>query len=308
MKVLVIGGSGFIGRSVVASLVARGHQVTVGTRNPASLRQARSVEEPPQLKMKLHTLTDARHWAPLVDGFDVVVNAAGILRERWGESFDAVYRRAPAAIATSCAAKGKRFIHVTALGLTAEARSGFISAKLAGERAIARIGGESCIVRPSLLDGEGGFGARWIRRVAQWPVHFVPADAIWRLAPLQVRELGEAIAALCECAASELPANVDLGGETRFTLAAYLSALRTATKPALVVPVPACLVRLCAHLFDLLRVTPLSWGHVELMRRDNLPCADDLLALRRWLGRDPERVGVRRYLTVSTPALATTAS
>lgn len=308
MKVLVIGGSGFVGRSVVASLLARGHQVTVGTRNPRSSRPAGSPEALPKLKVELHKLVAAQHWASLVDSFDVVVNAAGILRERWGESFDAVYWRAPAAIATSCAAKGKRFIHVTALGLAAEASSGFISAKLAGERAIAPIGGESCIVRPSLLDGEGGFGARWIRGVAQWPVHFVPADAIWRLAPLQVSELGEAIAALCECPASELPASVDLGGETRFTLAAYFSALRTRMKPALVVPVPTWLVRLSAHVFDVLRVTPLSWGHVELMRRDNLPCADDLFALRRWLGRDPERVGVRRYLTVSTPALATTPS
>ena len=40
--------------------------------------------------------------------------------------------------------------------------------------------------------------------------------------------------------------------------------------------------------FDALHVTPLSWGHQELMRRDNVPCAADAYALRSWLGRAPK--------------------
>jgi NADH dehydrogenase len=212
-----------------------------------------------------------------------------------------VYRQAPVAIATACAEHNTRFIHVTALGLHAGASSGFITAKLAGEIGVAAANPAACLVRPSLLDGKDGFGARWLRRVAQWPVHFVPSDALGRLAPLDVGELGEAIAALCECDAGALPARVELGGEHSFAMAEYLQALRRNPKPAVRVTVPVSLVRCFAHAFDALHFTPLSWGHQELMRRDNVPSVADAYALRRWLGRAPSPVALAQVTDKTIP-------
>ena len=290
MNVLVIGGAGFIGRSVVAALAANGAQVVIGTRRPS-----RSENSSSQFRLEhieLHRLTSPVDWFTRVEAFDVVVNCAGILRERWRETYDAVYHLAPVAIAAACAAKGKRFVHVTALGLTHQASSGFITAKLKGENGIRQIGGEACIVRPSLLDGVDGFGSRWLRRVARWPVHFIPADAGCSLAPLHVHDLGEAIATLCACPREALPESVELGGESRFGIGQYLRALRRHPRRAITLPVPAWMVRLTSHLLDVVHLTPLSWGHVELLRRDNVPCADDAFALRKWLGRAPVNVGV----------------
>ena len=289
MKVLVIGGAGFIGRSVVAALRAHNVDAVIGTRRPRQRKppHARVLSVP----IELHRLLRAEDWHDHVRPFAVVVNCAGILRERWGESYEAVYRDAPIAIASACAAQGKRFIHVTALGLTASASSGFITAKLAGEQGVADIAGEMCIVRPSLLDGVDGFGSRWLRRVAQWPVHFIPADAMGSLAPLDVDDLGAAIAGLCACPRRELPASVELGGETRSDIAQYLRALRRKPRAAITVRVPAWMVRVCAHLLDVVHLTPLSWGHVELMRRDNAPRPGDAGALRRWIGRAPVTAG-----------------
>lgn len=285
MKVLVLGGAGFIGRSVVAVLTARGVEVVIGTRRPSRL--GLNASRCPIEHIELHRLTRPSDWLQRVEPFDVIVNCAGILRERWGESFADVYHHAPVAVAHACAKLGKRFIHVTALGLSTGASSGFITAKIDGENGITQIGGEACIVRPSLLDGVDGFGSRWLRRVAQWPVHFIPLDAVGSLAPLDVHDLGEAIAALCMCRREVLPASVELGGETRYTIAQYLCRLRRNPRAALALNVPAWMVRLCAHALDLLHLTPLSWGHVELMRRDNVPRAQDAHALRGWLGRAP---------------------
>ncbi len=298
MKVLVLGGAGFIGRSAVEALLARGHEVVIGTRRPARAEsRGVAVDMTPIDKIELHRFPHERDWLDRIAPFDVVVNCAGILRERWGESFDAVYRQTPVAIAEACATLGKRFIHVTALGLSAPAGSGFITAKRAGEQGIAKISGEMCVVRPSLLDGVDGFGSRWIRRVAQWPVHFIPADAVGRLAPLHVCDLGEAIAALSVCPRGSLPTRVELGGEIHYGMAQYLSALRVSSRPALRLRVPAWVVRMCAHLLDVVHLTPLSWGHVELMRRDNVPCPDDAAALRRWIGRAPLKVGAQPLAT-----------
>ena len=298
MKVLVLGGKGFIGRYVVRALASRGCDVSIGTRHAKAANEHAFI---------LHQLTRTDDWRDAVARFDVIVNCVGILRERWGENYADVYLHAPAALAQACAAQGRRFVHITALGLHSKASSGFLTAKLAGEQAITETGGESCIVRPSLLDGPDGFGSRWLRRVAQWPVHLVPADARGALAPLDVNELGEAIAALCACPRDALPAVVELGGETRYQIEHYLKALRTRSAAAYTLHVPAWMVRAAAHALDVLHLTPLSWGHVELMRRDNAPRVDDAYALRHWLGRAPTNVGLHNaasaaYATSAEPA------
>ena len=275
MRVLVLGGRGFIGRHAVRALAARGCEVVIGSRR-------RSAE---YLEVHFEALTDSRDWRPLLRGVDVVVNAVGILRERRRASYARVHHLAPAALARACATLGVRLIHVSALGLHEGARSRFITSKLAGERAVAASGADYCIVRPSLLDGEGGFGARWLRRVARWPVHCVPEGATGRIAALDVSDLAEAISVLCD-GRSLRYREVELGGAAAYTMAEYLTVLRGAPAPR--VTVPAWLARFASHVMDLLRFSPFSYGHLELMRRDNVPHPNLLTEL---LGRAPTPVG-----------------
>jgi len=288
-QILVLGGAGFIGRHVAAALVARGHAVVIGSRRPH--RAVRRL--PPRLhgcerrEAHLERLSSPEAWCPLLRGIDTVVNAVGILRERGAETYERVHHLAPGALAAACARRTLRLIHISALGLHDGARSRFLRSKLAGERAVAACGSNYTIVRPSLLDGEGGFGARWFRRVARWPVHFVPADARGRIAALDVRDLGEAVATLCEKRAEWR--EVELGGSVLRTPGDYLAALRPASfAPALRIAVPAWIARVASHLCDLAHFSPFSYGHLELMRRDNAPRHNLLPAL---LGRAPTAVG-----------------
>lgn len=287
-RVLVLGGTGFIGRHAVAALRERGCRVAIGTRHPA--RHAASDAGIEHRPARMERLLHADDWAALLQGCDVAVNCVGILRPRPGESWDRVHHLGPAALARACAARGLRLVHVSALGLDAPVRSGFLRSKRDGERAIRAAGGDWHIVRPSLLDGEGGFGARWIRRVARWPLHPLPRGANGRLAALDVRDLGEAIARLA-IEGAEPAREHELGGAALRTLAGHLAALRamSASGPARVLPLPDWLTRGVAHLCDLLHWTPLSYGHWELLRRDNCPRANALPAL---LGRAPRPVGV----------------
>jgi uncharacterized protein YbjT (DUF2867 family) len=292
MKVLVLGGTGFIGRHLAAALRARGHAVIIGTRHPSRAL----AKLPPGLKhcglreTHLEFLTTKYVWQPLLSGVDVVVNAVGIMRERGPETYDRVHHMAPAALALACERMGLRLIHVSALGLRAEAPSGFLRSKWRAERAIAATKADYSIVRPSLLDGEGGFGARWLRRVAEWPVHFVPVQARGRMAALDVGDLAEALAVLCEARGRPELREVELGGSARRTMAEHLQALRAVNRdePALRITVPGLVALLGAAACDLLHFSPYSFGHLELMRRDNLP---DLNLLPALLGRTPTPVG-----------------
>jgi len=289
---MVLGGTGFIGRHAAAALRARGHSVVIGTRHPkrAPKRLPASLHDCELRETHFESLTTRYVWKPLLEDIDAVVNAVGILRERGRETYDRVHNMAPTALSAACERLKLRLIHVSALGLRPQALSGFIHSKILAERAIAAGGADYSIVRPSLLDGEGGFGAEWIRRVARWPVHFIPEEALGRMAPLDVRDLGEAIAVLCERGGRVDWREVELGGSARRTMAEHLASMRALhdARPALRIPIPRVLARVTAHLCDLAHFSPFSFGHLELLRRDNVPRANLLAAL---IGRAPAPVG-----------------
>jgi NADH dehydrogenase len=297
MRILVLGGTGFVGRHAAAALRARGHAVAIGTRHPrrALARLPAALRDCDLRETHFESLTTRYVWQPLLANADVAVNAVGILRERGGATYDRVHAMAPRALAEACARLGVRLVHVSMLGLRQESRSRLLRSRLAGERGVAAAGGDYSIVRPALLAGAGGFGAGWLARVARWPVHPVPADAEGRFAALRVEDLGEALAALCEISGASLPREIELAGAAPRTLAGHLAALRALDtgRPAPSLPVPPLALRLACELCDLLGVTPLTRGLLDLLRRDSLPRENLLQALIRRaplpVGREPRK-------------------
>ena len=300
-RVLVPGGTGFIGRHAVAALLDAGAEAIIGTRRPRVLgRQAPPhplAAEAALREVHMERLTSVEDWLPLIDDVDAVLNCVGILRQRGRETYARVHLAAPEALAAACKRGGKRFVHVSALGLDEPARSRFLTSKLAGEQAIRRVGGDWILARPSLLDGVGGFGASWLRGVARLPVFVAPADARGRIAALDVDELGEALARLSLDGGAELRLDesrvFELGGSESWHFRDYIFALRRTytDAPALCLPIPGLVARLAAHLCDLLHFTPFSFGHWELLRRDNVSRHNRLPEL---LGREPVSVVSRR--------------
>jgi hypothetical protein len=108
---------------------------------------------------------------------------------------------------------------------------------------------------------------------------------------LQVTDLGEAVANLCQMDFKTLPNIIELGGNEVFAIEQYLTKLRVQTgqQRALQIAAPKIAVRLISHIFDLFAWTPLSFGHFELMQGYNVP-AKNMLPI--FLGRKPTEVGV----------------
>ena len=265
--VLVIGGHGFIGRHVVGVLEQLGVNVIIGTRG-----NSRS-HKPGELVVALNRLTDKQSWRPLLKNIDIVINAVGILRQRPNETYDSVHHRSVAALATACAEHKCRLVHISALGLNNRVKSRFLTSKLKGEIAIKNSDADWHIVRPSLVEGYGGYGAKWFRRVAQWPIHFSQSNAKGLIAPINVFDLAKAIVAVAfnnqqlGCYEDRI---YELGGDNTFKLKDYL--VHLAKKPPhYQIQVPALVARLVSHICDLLHCTPFSFGHYELLKFDNVP-------------------------------------
>ena len=269
--VLVLGGKGFIGRHIVKQLETFGSTVVIGTRGTGALSEAGSI------KLRLHKTITRQQWLPHLKNIDVVVNAVGIMRQRSGETFEKVHHLAIGGLAKACAQNNIRLVHISALGIENPVKSRFSSSKLRGERAIQRSDSDWFIVRPSLVDGEGGYGAGWFRRIAQWPVHIAPANAKGMLTPIDVKDLAEAVAkiALKTRAAKDSNDRIYELGSNSMGLFEYLATLNGG-KRRYHIRIPGIIARPISHLFDLLHLTPFSFGHYELLQYDNCPVIDRL--------------------------------
>jgi uncharacterized protein len=79
MRIIIAGGSGLIGQSLVNSLAKDGHDVIVLSR---STKAARNL--PAGARAEKWDSRSAQGWGPLVDGSDAIVNLAGAtISERW---------------------------------------------------------------------------------------------------------------------------------------------------------------------------------------------------------------------------------
>lgn len=298
-KVLVLGGNGFIGRHAVMALRREDVEITIGSRfaQDASTHTDNSISKHQQISLRLETLLTPESWVDIVSHYDVVLNCVGILRQRSNESYQDIHHLSPAALALACASANVRFVHVSALGLSENAKSRFLSSKYHGEQAIMQSTSDWIIARPSLLDGNGGYGAQWLRGVAKLQIFAVPTSAKGEIAPLTVENLAEALAKLCLTPSKNLnlqsSREFNLGGNDLMGFEEYIRALRLqySSRRALKIPVPSIAARIGAHLCDVLHFSPFSFGHWELLCKDNVPKNNRLPEL---LGREPTKVVSRQ--------------
>jgi NADH dehydrogenase len=115
MKVVIIGGSGFLGRYLVHELVADGHECTVLSRHTD---RCLSLKLEPCTQLVQTDVYDPDSLSQQFEGADAVISMAGILNETGfgGKEFRRVHVDLPALIIKACKKSGvKRLLHVSAL-------------------------------------------------------------------------------------------------------------------------------------------------------------------------------------------------
>lgn len=155
-KILILGGTGFVGRHLCEKLTRLQWRVTVPTRQEGS---ARGIQMLPSLDVVHADVHDEATLARLVSGHDAVVNLVAILHGT-RQAFDRVHVQLPQKLARACAAAGiARVVHVSALGADARnpdsAPSMYLRSKGQGEVALHQASLALTVLRPSVMFGDG---------------------------------------------------------------------------------------------------------------------------------------------------------
>jgi len=154
-KICVLGGSGFVGSSVVAKLDQAGYAVTVLTRRRDSARHLFLL---PNVTVAECNVMDDGALAAALKGADAVINLIGILHQDSRTSFDAIHHQLPARLAKICDASGiKRLLQMSSLQADSDAPSEYLRSKAAGEAALQAFAHklDITIFRPSIIFGRG---------------------------------------------------------------------------------------------------------------------------------------------------------
>ncbi|MBB1600817.1 hypothetical protein A9977_12290 [Variovorax sp. UMC13] len=299
MRVVIVGASGFLGHALADAFAREGEPLLCTSRDPGAAAGAARwpVTHAAWLAVDLASVPDATFWMTHLRPGDVVINAAGILREHTAGDFDAVHHRAPAALFDACAACGVRLVvQVSALGAADDAASGYHRSKGLADRHLRGLQIASAIVRPSLVWGSEGASANLFAALAVLPVLALPEGGRQPLQPIHLDDVVAGVQALVR-ARPVGTRTVAFVGPAPVSFRGYLRDLRRQLGycgGARVLPMPRGLFLAGASLAGRSRHSFLDAETAGMLLRGNAAPADDI---SRWLQRPP-----RAHRTFIAPA------
>jgi uncharacterized protein YbjT (DUF2867 family) len=194
-SVLLIGGSGFIGSHVARRLAVRGLRVTVATRRREGAKHLFTL---PTVDVVEADVYDDAALARLCTGQDAVVSLVGVLKGGNGEPYGPGFARAhvdlPGRIARAAwAAHIPTLVHISALKAAADAPSGYLRSKAAGENAVRAAFPGATILRPSVVFGDGDSFLNMFAKLLKYAPVMPLASPGARFQPVWVGNVADAI-------------------------------------------------------------------------------------------------------------------
>ena len=276
LKVLVLGGSGLVGRHLIERLQRLRADVTVPTRRYAAARELWPL---PCVNLVVTDVTQPGVLARLVPGHDAVVNLVARLHGSAAQ-FEQLHAELPRQLAAACAAGGvRRVLHVSALGAAPNAPSHYQRSKAAGEAALQQAAAagqlDLTVLRPSVIYGADDrflkLFARLQRSLPLMPLGCAGA----RFQPVWVNDVASALERCLQDPAT-IGQTYEVCGPDVFTLRELVQAAgqwagvrEGRGRPVLGLPGP--LARLQAGVMECLPGAPLlSRDNLDSMKVDNV--------------------------------------
>ena len=276
--VVVLGGTGFVGRHLVPRLAAEGWRVTVLSRN-RNLQRELLVQ--PRVSVDSVDVHSVEALIPALRDADAVINLVGILNEPGlgGRGFERAHVDLTRTVIAACKANGvRRLLQMSALN-AGRGRSHYLRTRGEAEAAVRDSGLDWTIFQPSVIFGAGdGLFGRFHALLKLAPV--LPlARAGAKFAPVHVGNVVEAFVRALRDPATQRQ-TYELYGPEVMTLAQIVRyTARQARLRRVVVPLPDAIGRLQALAMDFVPGKPFSTDNYLSLQMDSVGGIDGLYRL-----------------------------
>jgi uncharacterized protein YbjT (DUF2867 family) len=293
MKAFLTGATGFVGRHMLERLLAEGHAVRAAVRGLPG-QNSRLVAHTQHLGRKddfqwVHgDIVEGTRLDEGMQGCDAVIHLVGIIVEKGTNTFERVHHLGTRNVVEAAKRAGiKRFVQMSALGVRANGVAPYQTTKWKGEEEVRQSGITFCILRPSLIFGEGdGFVTQMMATMRSAPLlRPVPGDGTPKFRPIAVEDVTTCFerALTYEAATNQ---TVELGGADELTLNEVLEEIARCAgvrKPAVHIPMPVMMAGATVAL-KLLKNPPVTVDQLRMLREGST-C--DIGPMKRIFGVNP---------------------
>jgi nucleoside-diphosphate-sugar epimerase len=244
----ITGATGFLGRYIVRAVAARGWRIRVLARQPIDHPQFAGL----QLDAVPGDLSNGEALRALVDGADVIIHAAGLIKARSSAAFEAVNVVGTANLAQAIEKSGTspRVLLVSSMAAREPALSSYARTKRAAEQLLTtklNARANLIIVRPSAIYGPWDRETLSIFRAIACRIFVRPRSAHGRVAVIHAADAAAAIAVLCERGSHEALFELTDERIEGYSWDEIVRAAETAMETrALVIPLPGAAVKAAA--------------------------------------------------------------
>ena len=273
-NILIFGGSGQIGSSLIRYLTRNNYKCTVVTRN---IHQKgiliKTQGNAGFINVVEANIFDEKKIRKLFEKADVCINLIGILYEKKrGNTFKNIHSIFPSLIAKLCKEYNlNQFIHLSALGINKATDSEYAKSKLIGEEMILKNFPLATILRPSIVySSSDNFSCNLMSLLNRLPIFPLYYSGKTKFMPIHCSDLTDVIFNIID---KNLQLNIiECVGPEAITFKEILERLlRLINKKRILLPFPLPIAKFSAGFFEIFPNPLLTRDQLRLLKYDNIP-------------------------------------